>query len=107
MFSRSSYSSPSRFVLIDFGAAFYLKDAPEFNPSGTPSYVAPEFLQRHRGKEMDVWALGMTMLWALGRMELPDGEGIEGVVKRTLEVEVGERIGSVELEEMAKGMMGG
>jgi len=23
---------------------------------------------------MDVWALGVTMLWALGMVELPDGE---------------------------------
>lgn len=79
-------------------------------------------------------------VWALGRMELPDGEWflpgvfeeggedrevlmgwfgwvqglrggldgrrVEGVVRRMLEVEVGERIGSGELEEMMRGMVG-
>jgi len=36
-----------------------------------------------------------------------DGKGIEGVVRRMLEEDVGKRIGSVELAETVSGMMGG
>jgi len=138
MFSRSSRTGD--FVLIDFGAAFHLEDAADFNPSGTPSYVGPEFLQRRRGMDMDVWALGVTMIWALGMVELPDGEwflpgvfeegstdreallgwfgrverlregldgkGLEGLVRKMLNVEVGDRIGSVELEEGMRSVVG-
>lgn len=65
-------------VLIDFGAALNHKVLPAdwFNPSGTPSYAPPEFLQRRKGSAGDVWALGVTMLFALKYVRLPDGEWI-------------------------------
>ena len=65
-------------VLIDFGAALNHKVLPEgsFNPSGTPPYAPPEFLQRRKGNAGDVWALGMTMLFAFGHTKLPDGDWI-------------------------------
>jgi serine/threonine protein kinase len=63
-------------VLIDFGAAL-IQDGPvEFNPSGTPPYAPPEFLQRRKGMEGDVWALGVTILFALRYVHLPDGDWI-------------------------------
>lgn len=65
-------------VLIDFGAALNHKILPPdwFNPSGTPPYAPPEFLQRKKGSAGDVWALGVTMLFALKYVKLPDGEWI-------------------------------
>lgn len=65
-------------VLIDFGAALNHKMLPLdwFNPSGTPPYAPLEFLQRRKGSAGDVWALGVTMLFAFKYVRLPDGEWI-------------------------------
>lgn len=65
-------------VLIDFGAALNHRVLPPdwFNPSGTPPYAPPEFLQRRKGNAGDVWALGVTMLFAFKHIKLPDGEWI-------------------------------
>lgn len=65
-------------VLIDFGAALNHNVLPEnwFNPSGTPPYAPPEFLQRRKGSAADIWALGVTMLFAFKYVKLPDGEWI-------------------------------
>ncbi|KAK6526449.1 hypothetical protein TWF694_005035 [Orbilia ellipsospora] len=64
-------------VLVDFGAALRVpKDASgmvEFNPSGTPSYAPPEFLEQKKSIKGDVWALGVTMLFVRGCVKLPDG----------------------------------
>ncbi|KAK2600580.1 hypothetical protein N8I77_010102 [Diaporthe amygdali] len=67
-----------RSVLIDFGAALNHKSLPAdwFNPSGTPPYAPPEFLQRRKCSAGDVWALGVTMLFAFKYIKLPDGEWI-------------------------------
>jgi serine/threonine protein kinase len=65
-------------VLIDFGAALNHRalTADWFNPSGTPPYAPPEFLQRRKGNAGDVWALGVTMLFAFKYIKLPDGQWI-------------------------------
>lgn len=65
-------------VLIDFGAALNHKELPAdwFNPSGTPPYAPPEYLQRRKGSAGDVWALGVTMLFAFKYVKLPDGDWI-------------------------------
>lgn len=67
-----------RAVLVDFGAALDFAVLPDdyFNPSGTPSYAAPEFLDRKKGRggEGDVWALGIVMLFLWGYVTLPNGE---------------------------------
>lgn len=65
-------------VLIDFGAALNHKVLPTdwFNPSGTPPYAPPEFLERRKGNAGDVWALGVTMLFAFKYIKLPDGNWI-------------------------------
>lgn len=63
-------------MLVDFGAVLNLAVVPNdyFNPSGTPSYVPPEFLNKRKGPAGDVWALGVVMLFVWGYMRLPDGE---------------------------------
>ncbi|GAP93170.1 putative serine threonine protein kinase-like protein [Rosellinia necatrix] len=60
-----------RAVLIDFGLGTmgeFTEDA-----SGTPWYVAPEFLgQKQRSTPAEVWALGIVMLYLLCRIALPE-----------------------------------
>ncbi|WYZ44064.1 hypothetical protein EsH8_VII_000500 [Colletotrichum jinshuiense] len=68
-----------RAVLIDFGAALVnpsFLPSGGWTPSGTPPYAPPEFLQRRKGYAGDIWGLGVTMLFCLGRVPLPDGEWI-------------------------------
>ncbi|KAF2092208.1 Pkinase-domain-containing protein, partial [Saccharata proteae CBS 121410] len=49
--------------LIDFGSAAYIKNGPFDVFVGTIDYAAPEVLrgQSYRGKEQDVWALGILL----------------------------------------------
>lgn len=61
-----SFHNKPHFVLIDFGAAVYLKDAADSDPSGTPSHVVPEFLQRRRGAETDVRGTGSDDVKGVG-----------------------------------------
>ncbi|EPS45836.1 hypothetical protein H072_179 [Dactylellina haptotyla CBS 200.50] len=65
-------------VLVDFGAALRAEEdgTVEFNPSGTPPYAPPEFLQRRKSMKGDVWAFGVSMLFVMGYIRLPDGEWI-------------------------------
>lgn len=59
-------------VLCDFGMSFD-KTAPQANIGGTPYYIGPEYIgQRLRGMPGDVWALGVTMLYVLGKIGFPD-----------------------------------
>ena len=42
---------------------------------GTPSYIPPEYIPNGKvGRAADVWALGITMLFVLGLITLPDGK---------------------------------
>lgn len=42
---------------------------------GTPSYIPPEYIPNGKlGRAADVWALGITMLFVLGLIPLPDGK---------------------------------
>ncbi|KAK2749080.1 serine threonine protein kinase, partial [Colletotrichum kahawae] len=66
-------------VLIDFGAALVNPESlPEggWTPSGTPPYAPPEFFEKKKCQAGDVWALGVTMLFAFGDVPLPDGTWI-------------------------------
>lgn len=68
-------------VLVDVGVTlnFDNKDGMSsysFNPSGTPSYAPPEFLDKTKSPtgNGDIWALGVTMLFVWGYIGLPDGD---------------------------------
>ncbi|KAF5518712.1 Serine/threonine-protein kinase ppk34 [Colletotrichum aenigma] len=66
-------------VLIDFGAALVNPESlPEggWTPSGTPPYAPPEFFEKKKCQAGDMWALGVTMLFAFGDIPLPDGSWI-------------------------------
>ncbi|KAF2486414.1 hypothetical protein BDY17DRAFT_245448 [Neohortaea acidophila] len=49
--------------LVDFGSAAYIKSGPFDVFVGTIDYAAPEVLRGlpYRGKEQDIWALGVTL----------------------------------------------
>ncbi|KAM4060795.1 kinase [Hirsutella rhossiliensis] len=58
-------------ILIDFGLASTPTDT--LCLGGTPWYIAPEFLdERKREPGSDVFALGVTLLYLLGKIPLPD-----------------------------------
>lgn len=58
-----------RAVLLDFG----LGSRHDETTGGTPWYVPPDFIiEGTRGARGDVWALGVTMLYVLGKIGLPE-----------------------------------
>ena len=57
-------------VLCDFGIA---TSGLRSHYGGTPCYIAPEFLYNERGRPAGLWALGITMIFVLGFMPLPNG----------------------------------
>ncbi|KAI0964782.1 kinase-like domain-containing protein [Xylaria arbuscula] len=61
-------------VLIDFGLSFRVTNPAASNGCGTPWYLPPEFMQdgRLHGPEADIWAFGITMLWLLKYIALPE-----------------------------------
>lgn len=68
------YSSARGAVLIDFEAARFLPDPADENkeePGGTLLYLPPESLEPgiKRGYPGDIWALGVTMLLTLGKIQ--------------------------------------
>ncbi|ETS83296.1 hypothetical protein PFICI_05172 [Pestalotiopsis fici W106-1] len=62
-------------VLIDFDAAIVMLPT-NFNTSGTPNYAPPEYLLEYKSEKGDIWALGITMLFAFGYVPLPNGDWI-------------------------------
>ncbi|KAI1756861.1 mitogen-activated protein kinase [Xylaria castorea] len=75
------YSRDRGAVLCDFGLSTRTVD-PATN-GGTPYYVPPEFIgQKLRGPASDVWALGVTMLYALQKIPFPDARGVRGHPKQ-------------------------
>ncbi|KAK1706623.1 kinase-like domain-containing protein [Colletotrichum acutatum] len=64
--------SPSRgAVLCDFGLSTHTSGP--VTTGGTPYYIPPEFIgKKLRGPPSDVWALGVTMLYVLGKIPFPD-----------------------------------
>ncbi|KAH6610345.1 serine threonine kinase [Trichoderma cornu-damae] len=65
-----AYSPNRGAVLMDFGIASM--DEGE-KAGGTSWYLPPEYLEGGiRGSSGDVWALGITMLFVLGKIDLPE-----------------------------------
>ncbi|KAI0182616.1 kinase-like domain-containing protein [Xylaria flabelliformis] len=59
-------------VLVDFSRSF-INGTPN-QKYGAPWYIPPEFLSdpKSRDKTSDVWALGVVMMWVLGRIPMPE-----------------------------------
>ncbi|PKS08266.1 hypothetical protein jhhlp_005209 [Lomentospora prolificans] len=75
------YSSEQGATLCDFGLSTYTREAPAMG--GTPYYVPPEFIGRKlRGPASDIWALGITMLYVLRKIPLPESRGGRAHPKR-------------------------
>ncbi|KAJ5010839.1 Serine/threonine-protein kinase PLK4 [Colletotrichum sp. SAR 10_99] len=70
--------SPSRgAVLCDFGLSTHTSGP--VTTGGTPYYIPPEFIgKKLRGPPSDVWALGVTMLYVLGKIPFPDARSRKG-----------------------------
>lgn len=67
----------NRAVVCDFGIATI---GSKLHYNGTPSYVSPDIMLReNRSEPDDIWALGVTMLFAFGFIPLP---GHSWVIKK-------------------------
>lgn len=65
------YSPERGAVLCDFGLSTPAANSP--SGGGTPYYIPPEFIgTKMRGPASDVWALGITMLYAMRKIAFPD-----------------------------------
>lgn len=65
------YSRERGAVLCDLGLSTKAKG--QVSAGGTPWYVPPEFIGlKQRGASSDVWALGVTMLYVMGKISWPD-----------------------------------
>jgi len=68
------YSRERGAVLCDFGLSTHTTNPA--STGGTPYYVPPEFIGRKlRGSPSDSWALGVTMLYVLRKMAIPESMG--------------------------------
>ncbi|KAK3497891.1 kinase-like protein [Neurospora hispaniola] len=68
------YSRERGAVLCDLGLSTHARDPPSIG--GTPWYIPPEFIAlKQRGAPSDVWALGVTMLYVMGKIAFPDARG--------------------------------
>lgn len=63
-----AYSPQRGAVLFDFGGACYLNKKPNI---GTAWYLPPEFIE-DRGLPGDIWAMGITMLYVLQKIGIPE-----------------------------------
>ncbi|RCI12973.1 hypothetical protein L249_0480 [Ophiocordyceps polyrhachis-furcata BCC 54312] len=75
------YSPHRGAVLCDFGLLNSAANAA--HSGGTPYFIPPEFIgTKLRGYPSDVWALGVTMLYVLRRIPLPDSRARRNHPKR-------------------------
>ncbi|KAK1977800.1 kinase-like domain-containing protein [Colletotrichum cereale] len=77
------YSPARGAVLCDFGLSTHTSGP--VTTGGTPYYIPPEFIgKKLRGPPSDVWALGVTMLYVLGKIPFPDARSRKGANKPAL-----------------------
>ncbi|WQF87024.1 Putative serine/threonine-protein kinase, active [Colletotrichum destructivum] len=77
------YSPARGAVLCDFGLSTHTSGS--VTTGGTPYYIPPEFIgKKLRGPPSDVWALGVTMLYVLGKIPFPDARSRKAANKPAL-----------------------
>ncbi|KAJ4402334.1 hypothetical protein N0V85_005333 [Neurospora sp. IMI 360204] len=70
------YSRERGAVLCDLGLSSRATCRDPPSVGGTPWYIPPEFIAlKQRGAPSDVWALGVTMLYVMGKIAFPDARG--------------------------------
>lgn len=75
------YSAERGAALCDFGLSTNKKTP--LTTGGTPYYVPPEFIgAKQRGTPSDIWALGITMLYVLGKIPYPDARATRAHPRR-------------------------
>ena len=101
-----TYSLQRGAVLIDFGLATHI-DEP-MSRGGTPWYMPPEFAYGTQSRNVsgDIWALGVTMLYVLHKIPLPDmvGKGwlIRDVMKEASDARQKMEAWLTEIEDVRK-----
>ncbi|WYZ36432.1 hypothetical protein EsH8_XIV_000032 [Colletotrichum jinshuiense] len=79
-----AYSPQRGAVVLDFGLAMSTDE--KTLPGGTPWYVPPDLItEGRRGLPGDIWALGITMLYVLKKIKLPEKSGKAWVIRNVLD----------------------
>jgi len=76
--------------IVDFGLSKILGPAEKCDEQfGTLNYVAPEILmQKHYGKPVDIWSIGMITHLLLGGFLIFDSEKDEEIIRKTIFMDV-------------------
>lgn len=81
-----AYSQERGAVLLDFGLASTSREAT--STGGTPWYVPLEYItQGIRGAQGDKWALGVTMMYVLGKIRLPERSRLSWLIRDAIKQE--------------------
>ncbi|EHK20409.1 putative serine/threonine protein kinase [Trichoderma virens Gv29-8] len=65
-----AYNPQRGAVLFDFGMACKIEERPG---GGTPWYLPPDMIEnKNRGLPGDIWAMGVTMLYVLQKIKMPE-----------------------------------
>ncbi|GJC90289.1 serine/threonine-protein kinase PLK4 [Colletotrichum liriopes] len=79
-----AYSPQRGAVVLDFGLAMSTDE--KTLPGGTPWYVPPDLItEGRRGLPGDIWALGITMLYVLKKIKLPEKTEKAWVIRNVLD----------------------
>lgn len=81
-----AYSQERGAVLLDFGLASTGVEAT--STGGTPWYIPLEYItQSRRGAHGDMWALGVTMMYVLAKIRLPERSGPAWLIRDAIKQE--------------------
>ena len=74
----ATFTSPIK--VADFGLSLFFEQGQTFSEVvGTPTYIAPEVLDKHYGKEIDIWSAGVILFILLSGQPPFWGESKESI----------------------------